>query len=247
MWTEIRTAYRDSWAVALKFPLLFALPATAEFAQHVAEYKVGMFASMEGMVAAADNGFRMGFGIVKVLSLFLLIYWVSRALAVLRGAQLRVPGDARSARLFAWVLAWGLATGLLQLFGGDLIAPFVSSRVTLIIGAAFALVLLVCDTYLTVWKVGASLGNERLTFTASFRIMHGNFWWSLVYFVAMFLPLMVAHYALNSLAVGRPPTLMWATLSADALTVGYLGIVLTALSYVIAGRATARKGEPLLP
>src|SRR3954467_10577040 len=104
MWSEIKTAYRDSWAVALKYPLLFALPAAAEFAQHVAEYRIGMFASMEGMKAAADNGVRMGFGVVKVLSLFLLVYWVSRALAVLRGAPLRVPGDARSIRLFALVL-----------------------------------------------------------------------------------------------------------------------------------------------
>jgi hypothetical protein len=247
MWTEIKAAYRDSWAVALKFPLLFALPATAEFAQHVAEYKTGMFASMGGMAAAADNGVRMGFGIVKVLSLFLLIYWVSRALAVLRGGALRVPGDAHSARLFAWVLVWGFATGLPQLFGGDLIAPFVTGRAAIFIGAAFFLVLLVCDTYLTVWKVGASLGNERLSFIASFRIMHGNFWWSLLYFVVMFLPLMVVHYALNFLAIGRPPALMWATLGVDALAVGYLGIVLTATSYVIAGRATARKSEPLLP
>jgi hypothetical protein len=247
MWTEIRTAYRDSWTVALTYPLLIALPAAAELSQHVAEYATGMFANLEGMKAAADNGWRMGLGIVKVTTLFLLIYWVSRALAALHGASLRVRGDGHSARLFAGVLGWGLATGAVQLFGGDLIGPFASGRVAIFIGAAYFLALLVCDTYLNVWKVGAALGNERLTFIASFRIMHGNLWWSLLYFIAMFLPLMVVHYALNFLAIGRPPALMWATLGVDALTVGYLGIVLTATTYFIARRAMARKSEPLLP
>ena len=125
MWTDIKAAYRDSWKVALTFPLLFALPAAAEFAQHIVEYEIGMFASMAGMKAAADNGWRMGFGMVKILSLFLLGYWVSRALARLHGAQLRVRGDRNSARLFVGVLAWSIGTGMLQLFGGDLIAPFV--------------------------------------------------------------------------------------------------------------------------
>jgi hypothetical protein len=247
MWTEIKSAYRDSWTVARKFPLLFALPATAEFAQHVVEYELGMFASLEGMKAAADSGWRMGFGMVKVLSLILLTYWVSRALAALHGAPLRVRGDARSARLFALVLAWGVGTDLLQLFGGNLIGPFLPGRATLIVGAVFGLALLVCDIYLSAWKVGASLGNARLTFAASFRIMHGNFWWSLGYFALMFLPPLVLHYLLNFLAVGRPPIAMWAMIGFDALTVGYLGIVLTAASYIIARRATSRKGGTLLP
>jgi hypothetical protein len=246
MWTEIKTAYCDSWTVAAKFPILFALPAIAEFTQHVVEQRIGMFASLEGMKAAADSGFRLGFGVLKVLSLFLLVYWVSRAMAALRGAALRVRGDAHSASLFAFVLAWSLATSIVQLFGADLIAPFVSIHTVTIVGAAIGIALFLCDFYLSVWKVGASLGIDRLGFTASFRIMHGNFWWSLLYFVVMFLPAMALHYLLNFLAVGRPAPAMWTMLGVDALTVGYLGIVLVATTYVIARRATARKGEPLL-
>jgi hypothetical protein len=160
---------------------------------------------------------------------------------------LRVRGDGRSARLFGWVVAWSLAMGLPQLFGRGWITPFVSGRAALIIGVTYFLVLLACDTYLIVWKIGASLGNARLSFIASFRVMHGNFWWSLLYIMVMSLPLMVVHYALNLLAVGRPPALIWAMLGADALTAGYLGIVLATTTYMIARRATARRGEPLLP
>jgi hypothetical protein len=247
MLAEIKTAYRDSLAVAAKFPLLFALPAAAEFAQHVVEQRIGMFANLEGMKAAADNGLRMGFGILKVLSLFLLIYWVSRAMAVLRGATLRIRGDAHSAGLFALVLGWGLATSVVQLFGADLISPFVAIRTATIISVGIGVGLFICDFYLCVWKVGASLGIDRLGFAASFRIMHGNFWWSLLYFVMMFLPAMTLHYLLNFLAVGRPAPAMWTMLGLDALTVGYLGIVLVATTYVIAARATAQKGESLLP
>ena len=248
MWTEIRTTYGDSARVALAWPLLFALPAAAEFAQHVVEYRAGMFVSLEGLRAAADNGWRTGFGILKVVSLYLLAYWVSRAIARLHGAKLRVSGDAGSARLFAGVVAWSLTTGALQLFGGGPIAPFLPSRGALIgVGFAFFALLLVCDTYLTVWKTGASLGNARLTFAASFRIVHGNFWWGLGFTMLMFLPSLILHYALNGLAVGRAPLPMWAILGFDALTVGYFGIVLAATVYIIARRATARKGVALLP
>lgn len=248
MWTEIKAAYRDSWKVALAYPLLFALSAAAEFAQHVAEYRTGMFASIEGMRAAAENGWRLGLGVLKIFILVLLLYWVSRALARLHGAALRVSGDAGSARLFAFVLAWGMGTSLLQLFGGDLIAPLVTNpRAMLAVGAVFALGLLVCDTYLSAWKVGAALGNARLSFTASFRIIQGSFWWSLGYFLLMVFPLLVLHYVLNGLAIGRPAPVMWAILGVDALIVGFLGIVLPAATYVIARRAAARKGEALLP
>jgi len=247
MWTEIRTAYRDSWMVALTYPLLFALPVAAEFAQHVVEQGIGMYASLEAMEAAGDNGWRMGFGVVKVLSLFMLVYWVSRALAALHGAALRVLGDRHSARLFAGVVVWSLVTGMLQLFGGHLISPYLTSRAALIVGALFVIALIVCDIYLSAWKIGASLGNARLSFTRSFSVMHGNFWWSLGYFILMFLPLMALHYAFAVLAVGKGPIVLWALLALDALTVGYLGIVLVATSYAIARRGAARKGEALLP
>ena len=44
----------------------------------------------------------------------------------------------------------------------------------------------------------------------------------------------------------RPPIALWATLVVDALTVGYLGIVLAGATYAIARRATARKSEAMI-
>jgi hypothetical protein len=248
MWTEIKSAYRDSAGIAIALPLLFALPVACELIQHFIEYRIGMFAGFEAMEAVGSHPARMGFGQVKILSLILLVYWVSRWLAVQDGATLRVFGDGRSAFLFLGVLAWSVIAGLVQQFGGTLLAPYVPDPTTLLlIGLAFFLVLTAVEIYLTVWKIGAALGNGRLTIPASFRIMAGNFWWSLGYFTIMFLPLMIVHYALNAFAVGRSDAVLWPLLVLDAIEVGYLGLILATTTYVLARRATGRKGLALAP
>ena len=247
MWQEIKTAYRQSARVAPARPLLFALPMIAEFTQHVIEYRIGMFESVERLREVAGHPERMGFGQVKALSLVVIAYWVIRQLANMDGARLRVLGDRRSLILFAGVVLWTALTAIVQQFGGTLLAPLALNPVTLtIVGLAFFLLVTVLDVYLAAWKVGAALGNPGLNIPASFRIMTGNFWWSLGYFVAMLLPLMIVHYALNGLAVGRPEALLWPILAIDSLAVGYLGLVLSATVYVTARRAAQRKGVALI-
>ena len=136
---------------------------------------------------------------------------------------------------------------MVQLFGGNLLAPYLPSpRALLFLGIAFALAILVCEIYLSVWKVGASLGNRRLGFLASFRIVQGSFWWSFLFYWLIFVPPLILHYLLNAFAIGRPPAATWAILGVDAAMVGYLGIVLIGATYVIACRALGQKGETLL-
>lgn len=247
MWTEIKAAYGGSAKVALAAPLIFLLPAAAELVQHVAEIRSGMFASIAAMEAAADDGARMGFGVIKIFSLIMLIYWVNRALAIMDGARLRLIGDARSARLFAGVIAYAIVLAAVQLFGGTLLAPWVpDERTLMLIGFVFFFAATGMEIWLSVWKAGASLGNARLGILASLGVMRGNFWWSLGYFLLMFLPLMVLHYGLNLVAIGWPETMVWALMIADSLVVGYLGIVLAATVYVTARRATRRKSVALI-
>ena len=247
MWTEIKRAYRDAAGIVVAAPLLFALPVAAEFIQHVIEIRIGMFESVEAMQRVGDHPARMGFGQVKILSLILLVYWASRSLAARDGAPLRVVGDGRSALLFVLPVAWSFATALVQQFGGAVVGPYMpSDRALILLGFVYFALLFVLDTYLIPWKVGAAVGNRRLTFLASFRILRGNFWWSLGFFVSLFLPLMIAHYALNMLAVGRSETLLWAILAVDSLEVGWLGLVLAVSYYIIARRATERSGAALV-
>lgn len=247
MWTEIKTAYRDSARVAVQRPLLFALPLIAEFTQHVVEYRVGMFDSMEAMKAVSDDASRMGFGYVKVFALIVIAYWVTRALANLEGAKLRVLGDRASLILFVGVMLWNLLSGLSQEYGGALLGALLPTRWFAAAAILAFVLLVVIDTCLVPWKVGAALGNAGITIPASLRIMGGrNVLWSLVFIILAALPLMVLHYALNVGAAGRPAALLWSILALDALVVGYLGIVLVAIHYRIARRAAGRAGLPLI-
>jgi hypothetical protein len=246
VWASIKGAYRESARAAVALPLLFALPVATELVQHAIEYRIGMFASLQAMEAVGNHPARMGFGQVKILSLILVLFWACRWHAF-RGQRGRsVLGDRGSAFLFAGVVVLSMAIGAAQQFGGTLLAPILPDESTLMtVGIAFFLGSVVLDVYLTCWKVGSALGNPRLSIPASFKIMHGNFWWSLGFSLAMILPLMVAHYALNAVAIGQEQGPLWAILATDACLVGYLGLVLATTSFLIARRATERAGVPL--
>ena len=246
MWSFIKQAYRDSARIAIALPLLFAVPVAFELIQHVAEYRAAMFGSVAAMEAAADDPARMTFGYLKVLTLILLLFWVSRW-QVFRGQAGRpVLGDRQSALLYLGVVLFSLAIAIVQQFGGTWLAPLVPDQGALIaIGTAFFFASIALDTYLSGWKVGSALGNANLSIPASFRLMHGHFWWSFAFSFAMILPLLVVHYALNGLALGRPEPLLWTILVLDALLVGYFGLVLATTGFLIAGRAAEQKGVAL--
>ncbi len=241
MWTLIKEAYGSAARIALALPLLFLLVFAVELIQHVIEYRVGMFDSIEAARAAGENSARLGFGQVKILSLVLLGYWVARWLAPVRP----VAGDGRSARLFAWVVLFGLAMSLFQYFGLPHLAPLFPDRMGPSLTIGWLLVGMVLEIYLAGWKVGAALGNERLGIASSFRIIHGNFWWSLVFSIVTTLPLLIIHYLLNLAAIGRPVLLIWVALTFDAAVVAYLGLLLTTATFLIARRAAERSDTSL--
>jgi hypothetical protein len=110
------------------------------------------------------------------------------------------------------------------------------------LGFAYAVAVQVLATFLLAWRVGAALGEPRLTISASFRIMRGNFWWSLGFTLAAALPLMLVHYALAIGAIGRGPVALWTVLAVDSLVVGLLGLTMGAASYRAVRRAMARAG-----
>ena len=246
MWQFIKQAYADSARIIIALPWLFALPTVAELIQHVIEYRSGMYDSVAAMQAAGDDPARMGFGQVKILTLILLLYWVSRWQAFRGSKEGSVLGDRRSALLFLGVVLFATAIGLVQQFGGTFLSPILGNdNLLLTIGFAFFLLSLALDIYLSAWKVGSALGNPRLTIPASFRIVQGSFWWSLAFYVLMIVPLMVVHYALAVVALGRPDPVLWAVLTLDAFIVGYLGLVLSTATYLVAQRAATRAGVPL--
>lgn len=241
MWADIRQTYRGSNSVALALPLVAAVPFVAELIQHVIEVRIGMFDSYAGADAAGANPVRTGFGYVKVLTLFLIGYPVFRFLASGGDRLAALTVTRMSALLFGAVILFCLASMVLQTAGGSLLA-LVAESDGMLIGLGFAgfLMLIVIDTYLAAWKVAAALGNPGVTVAASFRLMHRHVPWSLGFFFAMMLPLMILHYALNIGAIGAAAAPMWAMLAFDSVVAAYLGIVLSATVYRTAERAAKR-------
>lgn len=240
MWTDTKTIYRESWRVALAFPLLFLIPVLVELAQHVVELRAGMYASEAGAKAAEGDALRLWFGFAKTLAIGLPGYWFVRYL-LMRDPRRAVRIEWPAIGLFALVFAFSGIQSWWALFGPDILAPLGFEGTAVEIGKVIVLQAIVI--YLTVWTVGWALGNAGLGPIRSVAIMHGSFWYALVLMVAGFLPLMVLHYGLAIVAVvWAPNTLDWALMIADSIVVGFLALTIAG-SAALAARRAARRGD----
>lgn len=244
MIAAIKEVFVRSARFAWMCPLLFAVPLVAEFAQHVAEVRIGLYADIVSAQAMEGAPLRMGFGYVKVLALFLTGYWVMRFLGFDDDAQAPRRLDPAALRLFAWVLLYGLAWAILQF---SLPHLGLSKAALMPLTIAIMLVSLTLELCLSGWKAAAALGNPRIGFLRSLAMIRVSFWWAVGLFVLTVMPLMVAHYAAFALALGAGAARLWTVMVLDSLLTAYLGVVLAANCYVVARRMAARHGEPLLP
>ena len=246
MWQDIKSVYGTGWRAALVLPLLFLIPAVVEFAQHVVELNAGMYHSMAGAKAAAEDSGRLLSGFAKTLALLIPTYWFVRLMAFgdrARAARIEQPAFGLWLVLFAFnavFLAYSLfGPALGPLFGltgkaGQLFGPVLNG-----LWALFGI-------YLTAWFVAWSLGNRAIGPLQSLKVMHGAFWRTLGYMVACILPLMALHYALGYLAIAvTPDWLDWPVLLVDALVVSWLACTMAGSSYVAARHAAQRRGVSL--
>jgi hypothetical protein len=242
---DLKDAYAGSWRFMLACPILFALPVAVEGLQHAAEYGLGMYAGMAEAQAVETHPLRMGLGYLKASVLALSAYWIIRYLAL--GASQAARLDPKAIRLFAPVMLWHLAWGALLLWGGGLLtAAGIEGSAAFRIGLSVFLGNFVLETALSAWKSGAALGNERMTFAHSLRIVGRHLPWSLAFFLAAVMPVMVVHYAFAFFAIGGGG-LVIPLLVVDSLLVGYLGTLIVAASFIVARRTAARAGETLAP
>ena len=246
MIAELKTVYSGAWRYALACPLLFGVPVVVEFIQHVIEMRIGMYDSIAAAQAVEANGARLGWGVVKTLSLALAGYWVARFL-LLRGAADARRFDPVAIRLFAFVMLFGLAWTLVSLWGGDLLRLIGLGEQAMALGVALGLIGFVLSILLAPWKVGAALGNREMGFVRSIGLVGLGVWWGVVFAILALLPPMVLHYAFAFLAIGAPPAAAWAILAVDSLLVGYLGAIIAAIDVAIARRAAEQAGAGLLP
>jgi hypothetical protein len=238
--------YAGAWRYALACPLLFAVPVVVEFIQHVIEMRIGMYDSIAAAQAVEADGARLGWGVVKTLSLGLAGYWVARFL-LLRGAADARRLDPVALRLFAWVLLFGLALTVLTLWGGDAMRLAGLGAHTMPAGVAVGLFGFILSILVAPWKVGAALGNAEMGFVRAIGLVGWGIWWGIIFTLLAVLPPMILHYVFAFLAIGAAPGAAWAILAVDALLVGYLAAILAAVDVAIARRAAGQAGVGLVP
>jgi hypothetical protein len=242
---DLKDAYAGSWRFMLACPILFAVPVAVEGIQHGIEYMLGMYGGIEAAQAVEAHPARMLWGYFKASILALSAYWVIRYLAL--GASEAGRWDPKAVRLFAPVLLWHLVWGALLLWGGGLLTlAGIEGRTAIWIGLGVYLGNFVLETGLSAWKAGAVLGNEKLTFTRSLKLVAPHLAWGVGFMLLAILPVMAAHYVLGIGAIFAESALVIPMLVLDSVLVGYLGALIIAASFMVARRATTRAGVDLL-
>jgi hypothetical protein len=246
MWKEMKENYRASARFAVALPLIFAMPVLVEGLQHVAEWRIGMFESGAMAEAVSDHPARMSVGYVKTALLCVMGYWVWRFLGFKGDLGRVLRFDRTAIALFALVLAFQAAQVVVQNQAGTLLGATIATEAGLFLtGLALILAAMALEIYIAAWKVGAALGNRRMGPLASLRTMHGSIAWGYGFTLLMFFPVMILHYLLNGLAIGRPAAIAWPLLTLDALVVGYLAVLLPTTVFIVARRAAGRRGIDL--
>ena len=118
MKTDIATVYRSAWAFAFACPLLFLIPVLVELAQHVVEWRAGMYDGIAGAKAAEADPLRLQFGFAKTLA---LLMGLSGTTAQWTGYALVLFSSIAGIYFMAWTVAWAL--------GNAAIGPIRSVRI----------------------------------------------------------------------------------------------------------------------
>lgn len=244
MGRDLVEVFVRSGRYALLCPLLFLIPVAVEMFQHAVEIRAGMYVDIAGLQAAEGDVLRLTIGHVKVIALFLTGYWAARFLVFGDDPVAARRIDPVAVRLFVPVMAWSLFW-LILVQDGPLIADAAGIQGNVAAGVLILslIVSLLFEPLLSAWKTAAAAGNPGIGFVRSIRLTGGIYPYA-VTLLAM-LPLMVAHYALALVAVGKAPGIVWAVMALDSLLVGYLGVVMVAAAFVVARRAAARGGVAL--
>jgi hypothetical protein len=244
----VREAYVRSWRFVRACPLVTAIVVAAEFGQHIIEINLGFYSSMANAAALAEAPQRLAAGHLKVLSIMLLGYGVTRFLGFGDDARKALRLEQPAVRMFAIVVAFELIWILIGLDGGAVlrtigVAPVLAGRITGVL-MVFGFLL---GAFLIPWKVAAPLGNPAIGFVRSLQISWRHLPFALLFGFVPALPVMAVHYALFYGVVGRPPAVIWGAALLDAAVVGYLGALLATTSFLIARHITDRNGIALLP
>ena len=113
MWAALKNTYGHAWRFAAGLPLIAALIVVLEGIQHMTEWSLGMYVSLEGAKAAEGQTARMAVGFIKVSALLILNYWVARFIIGGGSPERAVAADPVAIRKFLPVVAYSTVVGIL--------------------------------------------------------------------------------------------------------------------------------------
>lgn len=246
MWTAIRTTYRNASAFAVALPLLAALAIGFEALQHVVEWSIGMYASRAGAMATQFAPARTVAGIAKVLVIFALSFWVARFVVSGSSTGFTLRRDPVAVRRYALVVVFGIVVGIAPQVAAALLPG--SGLPRAVVGGITAVLFFggfLLSIALSYWFAGAAVAEPQASAATSLRIAGPSMIWGAVLTVAVILPPMVLHYVFGLGAIGKPVAVAVAMLAVDAVLVGFLSLLIGAITVTIAQRMAARADLPL--
>ena len=197
------------FVLAPLIPLIAVLP---EFAQHIVEIKLGMFASKAAFGALQMDPTRWAFGYAKIAGLVIAIF-----------AAARYWGGARERWWDLRTVAW--KPFLIALAGNVAlaIAMFViGSRLSTTAKPAFDALATIATLPFLVWLIGPLLGDATMTLRRAYTGGWGRLLLIALLAVAAFWPASILHQWNHHWAFGATEPVVWALMTWDAVLVGLI-------------------------
>jgi hypothetical protein len=217
-------SYRRGGKAITIIPALLAIAVIPEFAQHIAEIHLGMFAGGDAFHAHGNDPLRWAFGYVKIAGFLIAIlmtarFWavgsVRRALMIPPMTLLRLVAALAVSGALAWPFSWLGKQGL----------PMV---VNLPLQAAS----LVIQAGITIYMIGALLGDRSIGPRRAFSNLLPASLVVALLLALTFAPAQAIHMANHKLALGRPTAIVWALMTFDALWIGFFAALVGSALFV---------------
>ena len=207
--------FRDGTRLVWIAPLIALIAGLPEFAQHVAEIKLGMFAGPAAFKALQNDPTRWAFGYVKVAGLFLAMFAAARYWSLPEGSRGRwwdLRNVAWRPFLIGLAINAGLSGVLFSLKGMTSDTAFQAANAALSIATLPVMV----------YMLGGLFGDRAVTLRQCYR----TGWWQAAAMAALFLiamlPAQIVHKFDHTLAMGASAPAVWALMLWDAVLVSLI-------------------------
>lgn len=223
----------------LALPLILALPVLAEAAQHIVEFKLGMFASVDGIQPGKETNIRMVIGGLKVMAILFATIVMVRFFLHDRnsGKALQFSRPSRTAVLISILFTSALVA--IITFAGPMIVAFAKKHLPFIPASVrrflpmLALIAVIYPFQKKTFSIMAAILDDTSMSAAqseaASRAWMRDSWLTLLVAVA---PAMVLHYFLNSRAVDASASIQLTLLTADCLVVGVMAVLIAAATFI---------------